>query len=250
MQQVKNYTKHLVYKTTGMPSFIRRIEWRRILGWLAPKEGERILDIACGGGELSLKIAERGCEVCGIDMAEGAIEGAKRLAEREGITCKFGVGSAEDLPYPDGHFDKIVCSSSLEHFGDDIKALKEMHRVLKLDGSVVLTTDSFTYPISDELKDVHRKIAYVVNYYTRETLKERFEIAGFEMRRSEYLLNSWLTSLFFNFGIKIKWSGKLWMVVSFIAYPLCLMSDGLFGVKDKGYTLIVEGEKINSSKEP
>ena len=238
---MKNYIKHQIYKTTGTSSFIRRIEWRRMLGWLAPKEGERILDIACGGGELSLKVAERGCEVSGIDVSESGIERAERLAEREGIACEFRVGSAEDLPYSDGCFDKIVCSSSLEHFGDDIKALNEMHRVLKPDGSVVLTTDSFTYPISDELKDVHRKIAHVVNYYTRETLKERFEAADFEMRRSDYLLNSWLTSLFFNFGIKIRWSGKLWIVVSFIAYPLCLVSDRLFGVKDEGYTLIVEG---------
>ena len=239
----RHYIGHWIYKTACTPSFIRRIEWRRMLEYLDPKEGERILDIACGAGELSLKIAECGCEVSGIDMSEGGIDHAKRLAEREGITCEFVVGSAEDLPYPDGYFDKIVCSSSLEHFGDDIKALKEMNRVLKPDGSVVLTTDSFTYPISDELKDMHRKIAHVVNYYTRETLKERFEIAGFEMRRSEYLLNSWLTSLFFNFGIKIRWSGKLWIMVSFIAYPLCLVSDRLFGVKDEGYTLIAEGRK-------
>lgn len=250
MQQVKNYTIHLVYKMIGTPNFIRRIEWRRMLEYLDPKVGERVLDIACGGGELSLKVAERGCEVCGIDISESGIKHAKRLAEREGITCDFRVGNAEDLPYPDGYFDKIVCSSSLEHFGDDIKALNEMHRVLKPDGTVVLTTDSFTYPISDELKNVHRKIAHVVNYYTRETLKERFEIAGFEMRKSEYLLNSWLTSLFFNFGIKIKWSGKLWMAISFVAYPFCLMSERLFGAKDKGYTFIAEGEKINSSKEP
>ena len=50
-----------------------------------------------GGGELSLKIAERGCEVSGIDMSESGIEHAKRLAEREGITCKFVVGSAQEL---------------------------------------------------------------------------------------------------------------------------------------------------------
>ena len=246
---MKELTRHLIYKTMGTPSFIRRIEWRRMLEYLDPKEGERILDIACGGGELVLKIAERGCEVSGIDVSESGIEHAKRRAEREGITCEFVVGSAEDLPYPYGCFDKIVCSSSLEHFVNDVKALKELYRVLKPDGSAVLTTDSFTYPISDELKDIHREIAYVVKYYTRETLKERFGAAGFEMRRSEYLLNSWLTSLFFNFGIKIRWSGKSWLVVSFIAYPLCLVSDGLFGVKDKGYTLIVEGTKVNSLKE-
>ena len=66
------------------------------------------------GGELSLKIAECGCEVFGIDMSEGGIEHAKRLVEREGIACEFVVGSAEDLPYPDGCFDEAVCSSSLE----------------------------------------------------------------------------------------------------------------------------------------
>ena len=131
----------------------------------------------------------------------------------------------------------------MEHFKDDIKALKETHRILKPNGTVVLTTDSFTYPVRDELKEEHRKIAYAVNYYTRETLKERFEISGFEMCRSKYLLNSRITSFFFKIGVELRWSGILWMVVSFIAYPLCLMSDRLFGVRDKGYTLIAEGEK-------
>ena len=246
---MKDYIRHLIFKTIGTPHFIRQIEWRCMFEYLDPKEFESILDVACGEGVLSLKVAEKGCEVSGIDVSENAIENAKRLAEREGISCEFKVGSAEDLPYPDEHFDKIICSSSLEHFKDDVKALKEMHRVLKPRGKVVLTADSFTYPISDELKEKHRKIAYVVNYYTRETLKEQFETAGFVVCRSGYLLNSWITSVFFNFGIKIRWSGKLWIVVSFIAYPLCLMSDRLFGVKGEGYTLIAEAEKISSSKE-
>ena len=187
-----------------------------------------------GGGALSLKIAEKGCEVYGVDLSEDVINSAKRLAEREKIACEFEVGSAEELPYPDGYFDKVVCSSSLEHFKDDIKALKAMHRVLKPNGKVVLTTDSFTYPISDELKEKHREIAYVVNYYTLEKLKEQFEKSWFKLNRSRYLLNSRITSFFVKIGIKIKWSGKLWMVISFIAYPLCLMSDRLFGMKDGG----------------
>ena len=234
---------HLIYKTVGTLSVLRQIEWRNMLEWLDPKEDEKILDIACGGGALSLKIAENGCEVYGIDISEVAIKYSKRLAEGEKLACKFKVGSAEDLPYPDGYFDKVVCSSSLEHFKDDIKALKEIHRILKPNGKVVLTTDRFNYPISEKLKEMHREIAYVVNYYTRETLKEQFEISGFEMRRSKYLLNSRITSFFFKIGIKKKWSGISWMVISFIAYPLCLVSDWLFGIENKGYTLIAEGKK-------
>ena len=249
-EYMKEPIRHLIYKTMGMSNIIRMIEWRKMFEYLDPKEGERILDVACGGGVLSLKIAEKGCEVHGVDILEDEIKGAKRLAEREKMACEFEVGSAEDLPYPDGYFDKVVCSSSLEHFKDDVKALKEMYRVLKPNGVVVLTTDSFSYPISDELKEKHRRIAHVVNYYTEETLKKRFGILGFEMRRSEYLLNSRITSFFVKIGIKIKWSGKFWKVVSFIAYPLCLVSDKLFGKKNRGYTLIVEGRKVNLSKEP
>ena len=241
---MKKYIGHLIYKWFGTLNFIRQIEWRSMLEWLDPKEGERILDIACGGGALSLKIAEKGCEVCGVDISEDAINSAKRLAEREKIACEFEIGSAEDLPYPDGYFDKVICSSSLEHFKDDIRALKEMHRVLTPNGKVVLTTDSFNYPVSEELKEKHREIAYVVNYYTAEKLKERFEIAGFEINRSKYLLNSRITSFFFKIGIKKQWSGISWMVISFVAYPLCLVSDRLFGIENKGYTLIAEGKKV------
>ena len=60
---MRKYIGHLIYKWIGTPHFIRRIEWRNMLEWLDPKEGERVLDVACGGGELSLKIAERGRKV-------------------------------------------------------------------------------------------------------------------------------------------------------------------------------------------
>lgn len=231
------------------PSFISRLEWRTMFEWLDPKQSERILDVASGEGLLSLKIAERGCEVCGIDRSEYEIQIARYLAKRLNVAAEFEVGNAEDLPYQDGYFDKVVCSCSLEHFDDDIKALKEMYRVLKPGGSIVLTVDSFTYPISDELKEKHRRIAYVVNYYTPETLKERLKIAGFKTNRNIYLLNSRITSFFVNFGIKIKWSFYLWAMISFIVYPLCLVSERLFGDKNIGYTLAVEGKKVKPSKE-
>ena len=154
----------------------------------------------------------------------------------------FEVGNAEDLPYPDGYSDKGVFSSSLEHIGDDIKSLKEARRVLKPDGSIVLTVPSLTYLIADKIKERHRKIAYVVNYYTRETMEKKLEMTGFGMVKSKYLLNSRITTFFCKIGIKLGWTGVLWFCMFPVAY-LCLVSDKLFGVKDKGYTLIAEGEK-------
>lgn len=73
-----------------------------------------------------------------------------------------------------------------------------MKRVLKPNGKVVMTVDSLTYPISNELKERYRKSSHVVNTYTPERLEERFKNAEINMNRSEYLLNSHITSFFFN----------------------------------------------------
>ena len=68
----------------------------------------------------------------------------------EHIRCEFVVGDADHLPYKSGYFDKIVCNCSLEHFQNDIKALKEMNRILKQNGYIVLTFDSLSYPKTKE----------------------------------------------------------------------------------------------------
>ena len=235
---MRKYIGHLIYKIIGTPNIIRITEWRSLFEYLSRKEGERILDNACGAGELSLKIAERGCVVYGIDLSEKAINSAKRFAEREKIACKFEVGNAGDLPYPDGYFDKVVT-----HIEDDIKALKEASRVLKPDGGIVLTVPSLTYLIDDKIKERHRKIAYVVNYYTLETMKNKLEMIGFSIVRSKYLLNSRMTTFFCKIEIKLGLSRVLWFSMFPLVY-LCLVSDKLFGMKDKEYTLIAEGEKL------
>lgn len=215
-----------------------------MLEWLNLEEGERILDVACGAGELSLRIAARGCWVDGIDISKSAVEFARRLSGRAKIPCEFEVGDAENLPYPDGYFDKVVCSSSLEHFEDDRRALAEMQRVLRSGGKLVLTVDSFTCPISKELKDRHRQTCSVVHYYTREGLADRFGRAGLKMGRSQYLLNSPLASLCFKLWIKHRPPTVLWLAISVFGYPVFLISEKWFGQRDGGYTLIAEASRI------
>lgn len=245
IQGIKSYFSYLIYRTMGTASLARRLEWRRVLQWLNPGESEKILDIACGLGELSLAIGKRGSTVYGIDLSEDAIEFARSLAKRVKIAGDFRVGDAEKLPYPDGHFDKVVCSSSLEHFQDGSQALSEMRRVLKPDGRLVITVDSFTCPISDELKNKHREICSVVHYYTREELGRNINDAGLEIYRSEYLLTSPLTSLFFKLWIKYQSPQFLWLLVAFIGYPLLLISEKLSGRPEVGYTLIAEAVKAS-----
>jgi len=46
---LRSYLGHLIFKLMGTTELVRRIEWPEIVGWLDPKEGEKILDVACGG---------------------------------------------------------------------------------------------------------------------------------------------------------------------------------------------------------
>ena len=241
-QRLKDIFRYCLLKTLGASAFARWLEWRKLLKWLNPQKGEKVLDIACGDGELSLRIASKGASVYGLDMSAPGIASAKRLAAMAKINCEFTVGDAERLPYADGYFTGIVCSSSLEHFINDAQSLDEMKRVLKPGGRAVLTVDSFTYPISPELKERHRKMCAVAHYYTREDMERALRNAGLTMFRSEYLLTSGLTSFFIKFWIKHNRLNNLFILITFLS-PLMLLSDNIFGKKNRGYTLIVEAVK-------
>lgn len=239
--RVKDTLRYIIYKLFGSASFIRRIEWKFLINWLDPRDGERILDVACGTGELTVKIAKRvNAEVYGLDISRSAILKAKSLAERENVSPHFVIADAEAIPFKDESFDKIVCSSSLEHFKNDIKALKEMRRVLKMGGIVVLTVDSVNIEL-EGLKE-HRYAASVVNYYDITKIEKALEMSGFKVLLSKDLINSALSKFFFKLGVKLKWSGIAWIVMSIVVYPLCLASDKYFG-KRNGYTLILKAEK-------
>jgi len=241
-QALKDRFRYFLFRILGASAFARWLEWRKLLKWLSPQKGERILDIACGAGELSLRIAAKGAGVYGVDLSAEGISSARRLANIAGLKAEFTVGDAENLPYPDGFFDNLVCSSSLEHFTNDAQSLSEMKRVLKPGGRAVLTVDSFTCPITPALKERHRKMCAVEHYYTREDMAAALKTAGLTMSRSEYLLTSGLTSFFIKFWIKHSRWNNLFILIAFLS-PLMLLSENLSGIKDRGYTLIAEAGK-------
>src|SRR6185503_15180231 len=69
------------------------------------RPGQRVLDLACGTGNLAMLAARAGCVTSGLDIATNLIAQARRRAEAEGLAIEFTEGDAEALPYPDGCFD-------------------------------------------------------------------------------------------------------------------------------------------------
>ena len=72
---------------------------------MALESGARVLDIACGTGNVTIPLARRGARVTGLDMTPNLLEEARARAAREGLSIRFDEGFAETLPYPDGSFD-------------------------------------------------------------------------------------------------------------------------------------------------
>ena len=99
---------------------------------------ERLLDVGCDDGRISLAIKEAmgAEEVYGIE----AFEEAYRLALGRGMKCVQMDLDREDFPFPDGHFDAIFCGEVIEHLFDPDHLLDEIYRTLSPQGVCVIST--------------------------------------------------------------------------------------------------------------
>ena len=78
------------------------------LSRLPIKPGTRMLDVACGAGQISIPAARFGAHVTGIDIASNLINQARARAKGRGLDIRFDEGDAENLPYADASFDLVV----------------------------------------------------------------------------------------------------------------------------------------------
>jgi demethylmenaquinone methyltransferase/2-methoxy-6-polyprenyl-1,4-benzoquinol methylase len=116
--------------------------WRQlIVEWIDPRPGERIIDICCGTGTLSImlgkKIAGTG-EVIGIDLSGRLLNLARKKKKPDAVS--FLEGDAQAIPFPDGHFDKGVICGALHELPAEVRhrVLLEAHRVIRPAGRLVV----------------------------------------------------------------------------------------------------------------
>lgn len=101
---------------------------------------DRVLDVACGTGVVSFALAAQACEVVGIDISPGMLAKAREIRHRRGIrNVHFVLGEAEHLPFKDGEFDLVVCRLAIHHFPQPEREIREMARVLKAGGRLVIS---------------------------------------------------------------------------------------------------------------
>jgi ubiquinone/menaquinone biosynthesis C-methylase UbiE len=124
------------YERYAVASWSRPLA-EQLVGLAAPRDGERVLDVACGTGivaRLSVpRVGERG-SVTGVDLNDGMLDVARRDA-----AIDWRQGDAEALPLPDEGYDVVLCQQGLQFFPRRGVALAEMRRVLRPGGRLALS---------------------------------------------------------------------------------------------------------------
>ena len=113
----------------GAEGFIKRLNL---------KPGMKVLDVACGTGNLALPAARAGAIVTGVDLAPNLVEQARENATREGLSIQFDEGDAEALPYDTSSFDAVVTMFGAMFAPRPELVAAELKRVCRPDGFIVM----------------------------------------------------------------------------------------------------------------
>jgi len=109
------------------------------------RPGDRILDAGCGEGRHLLACSRSSCHIVGLDLNSKSLRKARSILEqmKRGQEVKgrvfFIQGDSLHFPFPDGVFDKVICSEVIEHVADERQGVKELCRILTIGGKIALS---------------------------------------------------------------------------------------------------------------
>jgi len=102
------------------------------------RPGMKVLDAACGTGNLAVIAARRGCRTSGLDIAANLVAQARERARAEKLSIEFTEGDAEAMPYPGASFDMVVSMYGVMFAPRPERVVSELHRVTKPGGLIAL----------------------------------------------------------------------------------------------------------------
>jgi SAM-dependent methyltransferase len=150
----------------------RRRIVRTVLDSLDIRDGERLLDAGSGSGRTLDELAAYG-RVSGIELDARGVEAARSRGHLDVARAPI-----EAIPHPDGCFAAVTCLDVLEHTLDDVRSLRELRRVTRAGGVLLVTVPAYPrlWSRHDEVNGHHRR-------YTRRTLRAAAAAAGWRVER-------------------------------------------------------------------
>ena len=151
---------------------------RAMMEALGPLGEERVLEVGCGTGTLTMALSERARHAIGVDPAPRMVAIAARKARWR--SASFAVASAEELPFEDNAFGGAVASMTLHHWADAGQGLAELARVLRPGGTLAIADIDLPSPA----RWVLRRLGQSHAGWSRRELADFLYGAGFVAVRS------------------------------------------------------------------
>jgi len=180
-------------------SIATRIRDRYIIDLLKPKKSDVILDLGCGIGYYCEFLSNLGVAVFGVDIDQKSID----MAKESYPTINFSVCSANGIPFKADSFDKVLCTEILEHIKDEDKAIKEIYRVTKPGGLILITVPCFEGIFGSLIKEIghSRGCGFEKHFrrgYSIGTIKELTDRNGLKLLSYNYSMTLF-TELYMGF---------------------------------------------------
>lgn len=144
------------------------------MGAALPGNDRLVLDIGSGAGNMAHHLAHYG-QVVGLEYNPRPIP----VAQQRGLDVLRGSGT--ELPFDDNSFDLVALLDTIEHIPDELGVLREVQRVLKPGGKIIITVPAYMWlwSYNDEINEHQRR-------YTTDDLSAKLQLSGFNVKRISY----------------------------------------------------------------
>jgi SAM-dependent methyltransferase len=201
---------------------LRESRLRKVFRLIAEEPPGRLLDLGCGAGEFSARVAALGWRVCGLELIQAQAARARSL----GLLAVAGEVSS-GLPFLAGEFDLVFAGELIEHLIDTDGFLAEIHRVLRGGGALVLTTPNLA-SFENRLRLLVGRYPNWVDYrlgssghvraYTPRVLRAQLAGHGFRVERH---VGNWIPFIPQRFADDVKYP---WLQVTGNWWPSLAMA--------------------------
>lgn len=208
----------------GIPHIGLRVRTNLILKHIKPNRNIRILDAGCGPGLYTTYLALKGYNVIGIDIDRNKIDIARKINKNTNCDSKFLQGDLNKLPFKKEEFDLILCSDVIEHIKKDVQTIKELNRVLRNGGRLILSStgnNKFTKKFKNEF--MHERAGYNKNDILNLTKSTDLKLIKSLPCLSIFGKFAWITN---------RYTQKYNIINAILFYPLFLISllDHIFKI--------------------
>ncbi|MBP8718934.1 MAG: class I SAM-dependent methyltransferase [Candidatus Atribacteria bacterium] len=136
-QEAANYDK---WYETKIGEHADQVETECAFSLFKVRAGRSILEVGCGTGNFSIKLARQGALVTGVDISHKMLTIARKKAKQEKLNITFKKMDSLNLQFPDNYFDSVISMATIEFVSTPLKMISEMFRVVKGGGFILIGT--------------------------------------------------------------------------------------------------------------